>query len=171
MKARNKAGYVTGRADYTLSHREDKSGLENTLIVIEAKKDGTCSTALAQTLCYLGGVQNARKQANKINIEVFGVMADTEIYQFVLLDNQRTAFVSRPLSWMFESGRIVAFLDHILRSAIESSPHTTPVKIGNKQIKQYEAHLGENFIKGLVVGGDDVIITGRGRWPRGGTGG
>jgi hypothetical protein len=68
------------------------------------------------------------------------------------LDDQRTAYLSKPLSWKTKSGRIVAFLDCILCSAIESSPHTTPVKINNRQIKQYDTRLKENFVN---LGVDD----------------
>ena len=97
-KASYNAGYVTGRADYVLSYGGLKSSLENALVVIEAKKDGFCYTAITQMLCYLAGIQNACKRAGKINIEVFGIMADTDNFQFALLDNQRTAFISKPLS-------------------------------------------------------------------------
>jgi hypothetical protein len=51
-----KAGYVTGRADYTLGHGSLKASLEDILIVVEAKKDGDCANAIPQTLCYLAGV-------------------------------------------------------------------------------------------------------------------
>ena len=126
------------------------------MVVIEAKKDGDCPNAIPQTLCYLAGVQNARKQAGKINTSVFGIMADTREYRFVLLDHQRTAFVSRPLSWLMEKDRIVAFVDHILQSAIESSPHTTPVKSNNRRIRQSDARLGETFVRGF---GEDSTDT------------
>ncbi|KAI9768479.1 MAG: hypothetical protein M1840_004889 [Geoglossum simile] len=126
------------------------------LIVVEAKKDGDCASAIPQTLCYLAGVQNARKQAGKVNTTVFGIMADTLEYRFVLLDHQRTAFVSRPLSWLMERDRIVAFVDHIFQSAIESSPHTTPVKFNNRQIRQSDARLKETFVTGFGEGSTDI---------------
>ena len=160
MKVGYHAGYVAGRADYVLSYGRLKSDLENVLVVIEAKKVGLCSTAIAQTLCYLGGIQNARKRAGKINIEVFGIMADTDEFRFALLDDQRTAYLSKPLSWKTKSGRIVAFLDCILCSAIESSPHTTPVKINNKQIKQYSACLKEKFVMLVEADSDSAITSG-----------
>ncbi|KAI9765079.1 MAG: hypothetical protein M1840_007786 [Geoglossum simile] len=151
-----KAGYVTGRADYTLGHGSLKASLEDILIVVEAKKDGDCANAIPQTLCYLAGVQNARKQAGKVNTTVFGIMADTLDYRFVLLDHQRTAFVSRPLSWLMERDRIVAYVDHIFQSAIESSPHTTPVKFNNRQIRQSDARLRETFVTGFGEGSTDI---------------
>lgn len=151
-----KAGYVTGRADYTLGHGSLKASLEDILIVVEAKKDGDCASAIPQTLCYLAGVQNACKQAGKVNTTVFGIMADTLEYRFVLLDHQRTAFVSRPLSWLMERDRIVAFVDHIFQSAIESSPHTTPVKFNNRQIRQSDARLRETFVTGSGEGSTDI---------------
>jgi hypothetical protein len=81
-----KAGYVTSCADYTLSYGSLKASLEDILIVVEAKKDGDCASAILQTLCYLAEVQNACKQAGKVNTTVFEIMADTLEYRFVLLN-------------------------------------------------------------------------------------
>jgi hypothetical protein len=47
MKVGYNAGYVAGYADYVLSYRRLKSNLENILVVIEAKKAGLCSSAIA----------------------------------------------------------------------------------------------------------------------------
>ena len=44
----------------------------------------------------------------------------------------------------------------ILFSAIESSPHTTPVKINNKQIKQYSACLKEKFV--MFMEADPIVL-------------
>src|SRR2546430_16818128 len=73
-KAEYDAGYVSGRADYTLGHGNLETGLEAILVIMEAKKEGSCSSAIPQTLCYLAGVQDARKNAGKVNQDVFGMM-------------------------------------------------------------------------------------------------
>jgi hypothetical protein len=68
--------------------------------------------------------------------------------------------ICRSLSWKTKSERIVAFLDSILCSVIESSPHTTSVEINNKQIKQYSARLKEKFVMVVEVDSDGAITSG-----------
>ncbi|KAI9760687.1 MAG: hypothetical protein M1840_002363 [Geoglossum simile] len=144
-----RAGYVTGRADYALGYKGRKYP-EAVLLVVEAKKEGVCATAIPQTLCYLAGLQDARKKAGKLNVDLFGMMADNAEYRFALLDRERRAFISEPLLWATKRGQIVAFVDHILHSAISSSPHTIPVKTKNRQITNYDSYLGETFQRGVV---------------------
>ncbi|KAI9765360.1 MAG: hypothetical protein M1840_007440 [Geoglossum simile] len=146
-KGKWKAGYITGRADYTLGYL-DRRKIEAILIIIEAKKEGAGGLALPQTLCYLAGVQDARKKAGKINVDLFGMISDGSEYRFIHLDCKRKAWVSRPLMWGFDAGRIVAFLDHILQSAVSSSPHTAPVKTKNKQVRNYSGYLDDTFKRG-----------------------
>lgn len=142
------AGYVAGRADYALGYRGKKYS-DAILVIVEAKKEGCCSEAIPQTLCYLAGLQDSRKKAGKVNVDLFGMMADANEYRFVLLDRERRAFISEPLLWATRSGQIVAFVDHILCSAISSSPHTTPVKTKNRQITNYDDYLDETFQRGV----------------------
>jgi hypothetical protein len=97
----------------------------------------------------LAGLQDARKKAGKFNVDLFGMMADTEEYRFVLLDRKRRAFISEPLLWATRSGQIMAFVDYILHSAISSSPHTTPIKTKNRRITNYDDHLDETLQRGV----------------------
>ena len=55
-------------------------------------------------------------------------------FRFAFLNERRQMFLSDPLVWKSNAAKVVAFLDHILRKAIESSPHTTPVKKNNRQL-------------------------------------
>jgi len=41
------------------------------------------------------------------------------------------------------------FVDYILRSAISSSPYTTPTKTKNRRITNYDDHLDETFQRGV----------------------
>ncbi|KAH0556775.1 hypothetical protein GP486_005438 [Trichoglossum hirsutum] len=147
QKGQSKAGYVAGRADYALGYKGEKYP-EAILIIVEAKKEGCCAMAIPQTLCYLAGLQDARKKAGKLNVDLFGMMADTNEYRFVLLDRERRAFISEPLLWATRSGQIVALVDYILRSAISSSPHTTPIKTKNRRITNYDDHLDKTLQRG-----------------------
>jgi hypothetical protein len=55
-----------------------------------------------------------------------------------------------------ERDRIVAFVNYIFQSAIELSPHTTPVKFNNRQIRQSDARLRETFVTGSEEGSTDI---------------
>jgi len=87
---------VTGRADYILEYKRRKYP-EAILLIVEAKKEKLCATTIMQTLCYLAGLQDARKKASKLNIDLFRMMANTVEYRFALLDREQRVFVSEPL--------------------------------------------------------------------------
>ncbi|KAA8643587.1 hypothetical protein EYZ11_009491 [Aspergillus tanneri] len=139
---------ISGRADWTLGYMDEKDNLQEMLVVIEAKARGNIVAALPQLLIYLAGIQDARSMAKKTNKTVFGVATDSDQFIFAILKENRNAFVSKALDWLEEKELIVSFLDNILQDAIESSPHTTRVRIGNKKIKQFEQALGKTYMFG-----------------------
>jgi len=141
-------GRVSGRADWTLGYGAYKAELGTVLAVVEAKRGGYASSAISQLLAYLAGVQDARKDAGKINYDIFGIATDSNVFEFVVLCHNRCAYVSEPLRWSMRRSTIIAFIDHILRKAIESSPHTTPVKKANKHIMKYDKYLRDTFTFG-----------------------
>jgi hypothetical protein len=136
---------IRGRADWMLGHGLTKKCLDSMLVITEAKRGGASASAIPQLLCYLAGVQDAREKAGKKNSHVFGLMSDSREFRFAFLNNRRQMFLSDPLVWKSHAPKIVAFLDHILRKAIESSPHTTPVKKYNRQLLNYNHHLKGSF--------------------------
>ncbi|KAK9326951.1 hypothetical protein V1520DRAFT_350159 [Lipomyces starkeyi] len=139
---------ISGRADWTLGYMDEKDKLQEMLVVIEAKARGNIGAALPQLLIYLGGIQDARSTAEKTNKTVFGMATDSDQFIFAILQGDRKAFVSKTLDWLDEKDLIVLFLDNILRDAIESSPHTTPTRTGNKRIKKFEQSLGTTYTFG-----------------------
>jgi hypothetical protein len=141
---------IRGRADWVLGHTSFKKNLDGMLIVLEAKREGSSPKAIPQLMCYLVGIQDARITANKQNHHVFGVMTDSDEFRFAVLNEHRQMFISDPLLWRSSAPKIVAFLDHILQKAIESSPHTTPVKSGNRQLLNYPHHLRGTFAFGAT---------------------
>ena len=116
------------------------------LVIIEPKKGKHASSAFSQMFSYLA---DARKDSGKLNCDVFGVVTDSKNFQFVVLRNNRRAYFSEPLRWMTNKNIVITFLDHILRRVIESSSHTTPVKIANKHIMRYGQHLRQTFEFGM----------------------
>jgi hypothetical protein len=148
-------GYILGRADWALGYGTNKAELDSMLVIVEAKKQGHTTTALAQALSYLAGVQDARKNSGKLNYDIFGVLTDFGYFQFVVLRSNRRLYVSAPLWWVTDRGLIITFLDHIFQKAIQSSPYTIPVKTNNKNIVRYDQYLRETFDFGTSDFEDD----------------
>ncbi|KAI9771531.1 MAG: hypothetical protein M1839_002774 [Geoglossum umbratile] len=136
---------IRGRADWAIGYAISKTSLSSKFIILEAKREGESSKGIPQLMCYLAGVQDARAAESKTNQQVFGVLTDSREFRFAFLNERRQMFLSVPLLWVSHASRIVAFLDHILRKAIESSPHTTPSKYKNAQLLNYTRHLHSSF--------------------------
>lgn len=139
---------ISGRADWTLGYMDDRKNLHEMLVVIEAKAYAGITAAMPQLLAYLAGIQDARSAADKTNKVVFGIATDFVSFSFVVLRENRKAFTSKLLDWIEDQEKILAFFDHILRDAIETSPHTTPIKSGNKRIGRFDTTLGMDYAFG-----------------------
>jgi len=136
---------ISGRADWTLGYMDEKDKLQEMLVVIEAKSRGILGAAIPQLLIYLAGIQDARATAEKVNTAVFGMATDADQFIFAILQGDRKAYVSKPVDWLEETDLVVSFLDSILQNAIESSPHTTPIRTKNKTIKKFEESLTTTY--------------------------
>ncbi|KAH0553121.1 hypothetical protein GP486_006691 [Trichoglossum hirsutum] len=147
---------IKGRADWAIGYAVSKTSLSSKFIIMEAKRDGESSKGIPQLMCYLAGVQDARVAESKTNQQVFGVLTDSREFRFAFLNERRQMFLSVPLLWVSDAPRIVAFLDHILQKAIESSPHTTPSKFKNAQLLNYTRHLRKSFEYGNDEDLDDL---------------
>ncbi|KAH0541388.1 hypothetical protein FGG08_004152 [Glutinoglossum americanum] len=143
---------IRGRADWMLGYALTKKNLDGMLVVVEAKRDAATSKAIPQMMSYLAGVQDARAETGEQNHQVFGIMTDSSEFRFAFLNENRQMFLSNTLFWRTHATKIVAFLDYILQKAIESSPHTMPVKKGNHQLLNYPRHLPNSFSFGETEG-------------------
>ncbi|KAL4807083.1 hypothetical protein BDV18DRAFT_112431 [Aspergillus unguis] len=102
---------IQGRADWCLAYGSSKAALQAALIALsvsslfsqrvseltlarEAKMPGAARSALPQLVIYLAAVQDSRKESNKINSSVFGLITDSVEYKFAWLDENRNLFVS-----------------------------------------------------------------------------
>lgn len=146
---------ISGRADWALGYMDDKDKLHEMLVVLKAKTHGNIGATLPQLLAYLACVQDVRSTANKTNKVVFGLATDFIQFQFAVLRQNRKVFLSRYLDWYEEKDIVVAFLDHILQDAIESSPHTTPTRFGNKGIRNFDKSLEMKYNFGGRDDGND----------------
>jgi hypothetical protein len=69
---------------------------------------------------------------------------DSNTFIFAVLQEDRKAFVSKQLDRLDEKGLIISFLDRILQDAIESSPHTTPIRTRKSLGATYQFGDGDN---------------------------
>ena len=134
---------VKGRADWALGYGATKSDTGAILLVVEAKPFEAAAVGMPQLLVYMAAVQDARQ--NRINRSVFGMLSDSKEFRFSFLDENRKLYVSNTLVWSNMQDMIIAYIDMILISAIESSPHTTPQKQHNRTIHNYRSFLGRKW--------------------------
>ena len=134
---------LRGRADWALGWGPDKSNTGSLLIIVEAKAVGNGTVGMPQLLVYMAAVQEARR--DRPNKTVFGMLSDTSDYKFACLDNNKKLLVSHSLEWLFDRQAILRHIDHILQDAIQSSPHTTPVKLNNSTLYGYKRYLQKSW--------------------------
>jgi hypothetical protein len=137
---------IRGRVDWALNYDTPKSQTGSILIVIEAKAIDNAGVGMPQLLAYMVGVLETRR--SRKNQSVFGMLSDTGIYRFTFLDQNKKLYVSRPFEWARDRSMILAHIDTILLDAIESSPHPTPTKFGNRSLNNYRRYLEERWVFG-----------------------
>lgn len=136
---RSKPILLKGRADWALGYGTDKRNTGPLLIVVEAKPVGSASVGMPQMLVYMAAIQHARQ--DRTNKTVFGMLSDGTYYTFACLDNNKRLLISRTFQWLFDRQTILRHVDRILLDAIQSSPHTTPVKLNSPNICGYRRYL------------------------------
>ena len=134
---------VKGRADWALGYGIDKSNTGAILLVVEAKPYEAAAIGMPQLLVYMTAVYEARK--NRVNRSVFGMLSDSKEFRFSLLDENKKLFISRTYTWLTDQPTIIAYIDMMLVSAIESPPHTTPTKHNNQTILRHRDFLKKRW--------------------------
>lgn len=134
---------IKGRADWALGYGANKTDTGALLIVAEAKPYASAAVGLPQLLVYMAAVFEARK--DRINQSVFGMLSDSRAFSFAFLDDQKKLFTTKWFIWTVEESTIIGYLDMMLLSAIESSPHTTPQKHQNRTLLLYPKILGNKW--------------------------
>jgi hypothetical protein len=134
---------LKGRADWALGFGTDKRNSGSLLIIVEANPAGNASVGMPQMLVYMAAIQHARQ--DRTNKTVFGMLSDGTYYTFACLNNNKRLLISRNFQWLFDRPTILRHIDRILLDAIQSSPHTTPVKLKNSNICGYTRYLEESW--------------------------
>jgi len=137
---------IAGRVDWALNY-DTPNNRGSILIVIEAKRISSTSIGLPQLVVYMVGVLESRH--DRLNQSVFGMLSDSGTFQFAFLDQNRKLYLTETFDWCYRQSEILAYIDTILLDAIESSPHTTPTKLGNRSLNNYRQYLEERWVFGL----------------------
>ena len=130
---------VKGRADWALGYGSSKTHAGSLLIIAEAKRIDNISIGMPQMLIYMAAVQEARQ--DRENKTVWGFLSDGSTFHFACLNDDRKLLTSRPLIWRDDKSAILRHIDTILLDAIQSSPHTTPIKVKNPNLRAYRRYL------------------------------
>ena len=134
---------VKGRADWALGYGSSKSHTGSLLIIVEAKHIDNVSIGMPQMLVYMTAIHEARRDRN--NKTVWGLLSDGSTFHFACLNDDRKLLTSRPLIWRDDKSVILRHIDTILIDAIQSSPHTTPIKVKNPNIRAYRRYLSGSW--------------------------
>ena len=134
-----KQAIVRGRADWALGYGSSKTHTGSLLIIAEAKCVENTSIGMPQMLIYMAAVQKARQ--GRENKTVWGFSSDGSTFHFACLNEDRKLLTSRPLIWRDDRSAILRHVDTILLDAIQSSPHTTPIKVKNPNLRAYRRYL------------------------------
>ncbi|MCJ1377783.1 hypothetical protein MMC17_000879 [Xylographa soralifera] len=115
---------MKGRADWALSYGVSKNETGSILLVVEAKPYDFAPIEMPQLLVYMAAVYE--EQRDRVNRSVFGMVSDSKEFRFSFLIEKKKLFVSKPFVWLHDQPTIISYIDMMLISAIESSPHTAP---------------------------------------------
>ena len=145
---------VKGRTDWAMGYGVDKSDTGAILLIVEAKPYESAAVGMPQLVVYMAAVYEARR--HRVNRSVFGMLSDSREFRFSLLDEKKKLFTSRPFTWVSDQSAIIAHIDMMLISAIESSPHTTPTKLNNRTIHRHSEFLRTQWVFGNESGDQEA---------------
>lgn len=134
---------IKGRADWALGYGSSKTNTGSILIIAEAKRVENASVGMPQMLIYMAAVREAR--GNRENKTVWGILSDSSEFYFACLKDDGKLLTSPPFAWRFHQSDILRYIDTMLRDAMQSSPHTTPIKVKNSNLLGYGRYLVGNW--------------------------
>lgn len=114
-----------GSADYMLGYGLLDTNLPTFLIVVEVKCYQTNSLPW-QLLSIMSHLQKVRKDAQKKIYDTFGILTDSEFWQFFHLDQHHKIWISKRYDFGSEMTCVWKFIDFIIDTAEKMSPTSTP---------------------------------------------
>jgi hypothetical protein len=133
----NKRLKLTGKHDYTIGHagglniREYSVAPDSHIIAVEAKKAWD-DTDIWQCIAEAAALYKTRKDAGKLNCNVWGICSNASSWKFVHIDNGGQVWESQEYSLMtprYDYEKILKvyrFVHHVVRACYRTSPTTTP---------------------------------------------
>lgn len=126
---RGKKQMVTGRADWAVGYGPSRQDTGDIFLVVQEKPYESAPVGLAQLVVCMAAVHEARKEqrwrvTNDGN-RVYGLLSNGHDFRFAFLDENKRLSTSGPLQWWTGDSSmltIIAYIDMMLTSAIESSP-------------------------------------------------
>ncbi|KAE8446626.1 hypothetical protein EG329_011819 [Mollisiaceae sp. DMI_Dod_QoI] len=150
---------ISGIADWAMGYG-NQAALEDgaVLLVVEAKREDLFSGAEGQLLAYLATIRQLRIQANKENVMTQGFYSDGRRYTFICIRNDGTVMRSRPYDTSFKRDLKLAFnfLLGMLITAANSSPNTSPIKLGKERDEKIKNLDWDVFVKVVEDTDDDT---------------
>jgi hypothetical protein len=150
LKRESRNWHISGIVDWAMGYG-DGTVLEGgtVLLAIESKRQALLFSAEAQLLAYVATIRQLRIQANKKNVITQGFYSDGNNYRFLCIHNNGTVMKSPQYDISLGSKflkTVFNFLLGMITIAAESSPNTSPTKIGAEQDQRIE-----NFDRDVYV--------------------
>lgn len=143
---------VQGTADWILNYGSDKEN-DNTganaipLVIVEAKPyKRTSFIGLPQLVIYMAAVQESRKDKGN-QTAIFGMVSNVSEFRFAFLNEEKKLFLSGPLLLLESQEAVIAYIDAILMTVIESSSGTTMTaqKAKDRALADYRRSVGKRW--------------------------
>lgn len=125
-----------------IGYGKTKPNTDVNLLIVEAKPLAFPRAGMPQLLVYMAGVAQAQTSQNQVNRSVFGILSDSDHFTFCLLDADMNPFTSKSFRWRDERSTVIAYIDTVMMSAIESSPHIDTEKCQKLEIVHNRGYPG-----------------------------
>ena len=127
---KNKIAGINGISDYCIGYDNEKKTLDTLLFVIEAKRPNE-KWNIYQLIGYMGILQQHRikkmkKRKETKNCTIYGILSDSELWQFFRLDNFGKAWSSEPLYFPSRQEEIWNWINFLIDCSKNSTPSATP---------------------------------------------
>ncbi|KAI9675495.1 MAG: hypothetical protein M1829_003299 [Trizodia sp. TS-e1964] len=140
----NEIRELNGIVDYSISYNNGNLQ-ESNLVVIEAKRDDAISIGTKKLAAYMGIIHKRRKDANKMNAVVYGILTSHSFWAFYRIDNNGNLNRSRQFESPFDINHIYSYITIITKAALEATPTTSPIKDAAMKLERLESFRDDNL--------------------------
>ncbi|KAJ5967220.1 hypothetical protein N7501_003468 [Penicillium viridicatum] len=112
---------LVGRPDYSLWYGNEED-VAVSIVVVEAKGGAGASSGVSQTLGYMGCVHRRRKDLQKVDSTVYGVVSDGQCWVFLKINNDSEWTEHMIPTRLGNYQEVLGLLMHMFRTAATMSP-------------------------------------------------